>query len=341
MLKKIKVMNGAILEFAVELIETHVLKEISKSDIVQVKVERNKIFTISEVRHEVDIYVTIDLKIGTKLIYIFECKNYSKMVVSKNDIIIFEKKIELLNAQKGFFVARRFGRDSENMAKQNARIELLLVKSDDEIFGHKSEIHIHSLLLDNCSATFKLNPPIQISSDFEFLPIKISGKNETSINMLIREKISKRSTSNEDHEITTSKKEQLLWNFTLKYENPIINNKQFDSIIIDIEATFKLLPSEIIYSYDLDKKGSYIKVRMVDYFNEISAINEFTKINNEIMSHAAYIENPTNIKIGESIPVSMIIENLSKNDLSITLPETGDSFHVDYNKKKITFLQKK
>ena len=45
--------------------------------------------------------------------------------VGKDEIIVFSQKIEVVHAQKGYFIAKSFTRDAEAQAAQNGRIELL------------------------------------------------------------------------------------------------------------------------------------------------------------------------------------------------------------------------
>lgn len=139
MVKGEKKNDGKQLEKAIEAIERQVLKEIDQSSIAVLNIERNRRLLIKGVRHEIDVYVKVDLKIGTELIYIFECKDYRKgKSVSKNEIIIFEEKIDVFNAQKGYFVASKFGKDATNRAKQSNRIQLLTF--DVDINLHKNDL---------------------------------------------------------------------------------------------------------------------------------------------------------------------------------------------------------
>jgi len=69
-------LDGKSLERATELIETHILNHIQKGDIGEITIQNNKIVTVNGVKNEIDVHITIDLKVGTSLIYIFECKNY-------------------------------------------------------------------------------------------------------------------------------------------------------------------------------------------------------------------------------------------------------------------------
>jgi hypothetical protein len=83
--------------------------------------ESKKIINAGGVHHEIDIFVTIDLGGGYKSVYIFECKNWEASV-GKNEIIVFAEKIDVTQAQHGYFVAKSFTKDAEAQATSNPRI---------------------------------------------------------------------------------------------------------------------------------------------------------------------------------------------------------------------------
>jgi hypothetical protein len=122
--------KGKELEEAVESIEKLILKESFDKTPHAFTIEKNKLIIQDGVRYEIDVYVTIDFGNGYKSVYIFECKNWKTSKVSKNDIIIFNDKIEISNAQKGYFIATNFSSDAASKAKQFTRIELLNASSN-------------------------------------------------------------------------------------------------------------------------------------------------------------------------------------------------------------------
>jgi len=125
--------KGDALENAVAAIEEVILQSsvgMGRKPII----EKKKIITVNEVRHEIDVYVTADLAPGYKPIFIFECKNW-KEAVGKNEIIIFSEKIDVSCATSGCFVAKSYTSDAVNQAKQDPRITLLLASEYDPHSG--------------------------------------------------------------------------------------------------------------------------------------------------------------------------------------------------------------
>jgi Restriction endonuclease len=122
--------KGNALESAVAAIEHHILSTSPNLHEKTFLIESNKIVIADGVRHEIDVFVTIDLGDGYKSVFIFECKNW-KDAVGKNEIIIFEKKIEIARAQYGYFVAKSFTKDAESQAATNDRTSLLRVSEFD------------------------------------------------------------------------------------------------------------------------------------------------------------------------------------------------------------------
>src|SRR5713226_1926479 len=116
--------KGYDLDDAVHLIETVILRSNPNTKEATITIEPKKRVTIEGVRHEIDIYISVDLGNGYKVVYIFECKNREESV-GKDEIIVFSDKIQEVQAQKGYFVAKRYGKDAINKAKRDKRIELL------------------------------------------------------------------------------------------------------------------------------------------------------------------------------------------------------------------------
>jgi len=116
--------KGNALEAAVHAIETVILQSSPNLQESTFKIECKKIVTVHGVRHEIDVYVEVDLGNGYKSIFIFECKNW-KEAVGKNELIVFSEKIKALQAQKGFFVAKSYTKDAKAQANKDPRITLL------------------------------------------------------------------------------------------------------------------------------------------------------------------------------------------------------------------------
>src|SRR6266516_1636874 len=116
--------KGDALEKAVQLLEAYILGTNPSTKEAIVTIEPKKIVVVNGVKHEIDIYITIDYGKGYKAIFIFECKNWTKKV-NKDEIIVFSKKVEVVHAQTGYFIAKSFTRDAEAQAEQDGRLILL------------------------------------------------------------------------------------------------------------------------------------------------------------------------------------------------------------------------
>ncbi len=122
-------MKGDALEKAVQLIETYILGTNPATKEAIVTFEPKKIVVVNGVKHEIDIYITIDYGKGYKAIFIFECKNWTKKV-DKDEIIVFSKKVEVVHAQTGYFIAKSFTKDAEAQAEQDGRLILLIATEE-------------------------------------------------------------------------------------------------------------------------------------------------------------------------------------------------------------------
>ncbi len=117
--------KGDALEKAVHAIETLILRTNPATKDTPITIEPKKIVVVDGVKHEIDIYITIDLGKGYESVFIFECKNWQE-AVGKNEIIVFSEKIDAVQAQKGYFIAKKFGEYAQAQAKKDKRLELLI-----------------------------------------------------------------------------------------------------------------------------------------------------------------------------------------------------------------------
>src|SRR4051794_8666377 len=108
--------KGDALENAVQLIEAVILRTNPATKEAPITIETKKTAIVDGVRHEIDVFVTIDYGRGYKAVFIFECKNW-KDTVGKDEIIVFSEKINAVQAQQGYFIAKRYTRYASNQAK--------------------------------------------------------------------------------------------------------------------------------------------------------------------------------------------------------------------------------
>lgn len=126
--------KGNSLETAVRAIELAILRRVPGYNEKTFRIEGKKIIRASRVRHEIDVWVDVEVNDGHTETFIFECRN-RKSKASKNDIIVFAEKIKVTHAQTGVFVAKDFTRDALAQAELEPRIELLRVRElgSDEV----------------------------------------------------------------------------------------------------------------------------------------------------------------------------------------------------------------
>src|ERR1700731_4097776 len=121
--------KGNALEEAARLIEQTIFHNNPATKEAVITIETKKTIVVDGVRHEIDLFITIDYGIAGKEIYIFECKNWVKGV-GKNPIINFSEKIKVTHAQKGYFIAKRFGKYAVAQARKDEKIELLVASTE-------------------------------------------------------------------------------------------------------------------------------------------------------------------------------------------------------------------
>ncbi len=155
MARTINQIKGDALEDAVRMIEMVILDADPYSEDSPITIEPKKIVVVEGVKHEIDIYITINNGKGYTSTFIFECKNWQDKV-DKNEIIIFARKVADVRATKGFFVARRFTTDAIAQAERDG-IELLT--ADDIVdalppFLENFHVRGYSVIVEDCLTNF-------------------------------------------------------------------------------------------------------------------------------------------------------------------------------------------
>ncbi len=122
--------DGRELEEAVRAIEEAILTVSPHLREQPFKFESRKVIKANGARHEIDIFVTVDLSPRHSSTFIFECKDWNDPV-GKNEIIVFSRKIAATSAQHGYFVAPAYTKDARAEAALDPRLILLTVKKGD------------------------------------------------------------------------------------------------------------------------------------------------------------------------------------------------------------------
>jgi hypothetical protein len=148
------IQKGKSLERAVRSVEAAILQAAPGYSEKTFTIESKKIVIVKGVRHEIHVWVGIDLGKGYRALFIFECKNWEESV-GKNEIIVFSEKVKATRAQSGFFVAKSFTRDAEAQAQEHPRITLLLAKEYD-IESTRLPYECHVLTQEETRAGFIL-----------------------------------------------------------------------------------------------------------------------------------------------------------------------------------------
>lgn len=147
--------KGDALEDAVHMIETVILGADTNAEDSPIKIERKKIVIVQGVKHEIDIYITINNGKGYDSIFIFECKNWQNKIDPK-EIMAFAQKVRDVRAQKGYFIAKRFTKYAVAQAKRDG-IELLT--ADDVVdllppFLENFQILGYLVIMEDCITNF-------------------------------------------------------------------------------------------------------------------------------------------------------------------------------------------
>src|SRR5436190_15963503 len=116
--------KGRALERAVKFIQSTILQSNSRLRGTSFAIESNKLLLVSGVRHEIDVLVTTPPDSDYQASWIFECKNWKK-VVGKNEVLILAKKVAAIGTNRGFIVAKRISKDAAAQIKLENRVRFI------------------------------------------------------------------------------------------------------------------------------------------------------------------------------------------------------------------------
>jgi restriction endonuclease len=155
--------KGDALEDAVRILEMVILGVDPNAIDSPITIERKKIIFVQGVKHEIDIYITINNGKGYTSTFIFECKNWQAKIDPK-EIMAFALKVRDVRASKGFFIAKRFTKYAIAQAKRDG-IELLTADDViDTLPPFLDDFHIlGNTILTHETSTNGVNPCDQTS----------------------------------------------------------------------------------------------------------------------------------------------------------------------------------
>lgn len=261
--------KGDLLETAVRAIESTILKNSPSYSEKTFSIESKKILSVGGVRHEIDIFVRVDLGGGYEAIFVFECKNWAEKV-GKNEIIVFAEKIRASNSQKGFFVARSYTADAEAQAAKEPRIELLWV-SDLPTADIKIPLGFHLINPELKDVDLQMfykpgsaGPPAPI--DLESATFTLDGKDinlrtyaiewaEAESNKRTNH-FASASAAEGEHELTFEAKREFLPSAA------ILNGKAIAEMKLNGRISVRVVRPTIVSHFDVAGRGRALSVRM-------------------------------------------------------------------------------
>lgn len=266
--KKTSQQKGTHLEDAVRLIEQTILNSKPGLKDFPFSIETKKIFVVEGVRHEIDVYVEIDLGHGYKSIFIFEFKNW-KVPVGKNELIIFSEKLKITNAQKGYFVAKKITKDAVNQAAKDGRIELLEVTTDNTILlsfpdfhfieRDQSKVHTNANFLKRgaCKKNIEYQPisPGDCKVELDGTSIDLTKYIHENSSKVIENRINNEPTNRLPEGVYNYE-----YNETLYYEPGSFIINGFDIERLELNITFPIIVTrpKIKYAFEVGRRGKVI-----------------------------------------------------------------------------------
>lgn len=274
--------KGNKLERAIGVIESLVLESNPNLKNKPFIIEPKKIVIIDGVRHEIDLYIEIDLGSGYKSIYLFECKNWDESI-NKNDIIVFSEKISVTQATKGYFVAKKFSRYAIAQAKKDSRIRLLKA---NEALSKLTSLNIKGFsvahaTLQKLSVSFDREERREKVSDVIFVElngekIEISNFTNSLGNRILNEAIDSLSVLDIFDNKHSREAERL---FIFDSGSLLIDGKEVTEVLVKIEFEFLVKKLAIRANFDVETRGRIFEFDKVDLQSQKSQDSSFVYYN--------------------------------------------------------------
>jgi hypothetical protein len=258
--------KGDALHRAVLSIEHAILKSTPTLSEKTFVIEDKKIVRVNGVRHEIDIYVTVDAALGYAAVYIFECKNWANPV-GKDEIVAFSEKIRALNAAHGYFVAKSFTRDARAQAKLDGRLTLLLAAEHDftgVVLPNVFNLHSIAAMPKHIEIQIKKRGAI----GEHFVPLDLDNANVTfqgeklDLQVFLRDWANK-AVADDTLKIRTDRLEQGVYEREAKSEREfpncelIVNGLDVGWIGIVVDYHLHVFHPPIVSRFDVETRGRF------------------------------------------------------------------------------------
>jgi hypothetical protein len=260
--------KGNELENAVKAIEHVILQSSPSLEKASFLIESKKIVVIEGVRHEIDVWVEIDHGKGYKSIFIFECKNW-KDSVGKNEIIIFSEKIDAVQAQCGFFVAKSFTKDAGAQANKDKRISLFSAKEHSPE-NTPTPFNFHFVLEENKHSDlfFKVrNFDRKVKLDIDNIKCQLKDKT-IDLNNYIQDWI-KDCADKRTRTFPSGEKAEGVYELEADDERCfgeselVCNKKEIEKITLHVTFSVRILRPGIASHYEVESRGRMLSLAPV------------------------------------------------------------------------------
>lgn len=264
------VRKGDQLERSVEIIERVILGSKSLPHDCKTTIEPKKVVVVNNVKHEIDLFVELDLGHDYISTYIFECKNWERSV-GKNEIILFSEKIEAVQAQKGYFVAKEFGRYAKAQAKRNSRMQLLLAKETPvEPFQFLPNFNFIMPQLNNIDVEFTSDDSTNKEKqkiDVRHVPAILRGEEidlQPHLHSLGEEAMDRRLKRESTAELPSGTYEYVYSEgFDFDEGELIVAGENIKELSLTIEFSNTVIWPRIVSQFDIETRGRVIRLEKI------------------------------------------------------------------------------
>lgn len=259
-------LKGNALEAAVRAIEETILQSSPSLREGTFTIESKKLVTVAGVRHEIDLYVEVDLSREYRAIFIFECKNWRDSV-GKNEVIIFSEKIKAVAAQRGFFIANSLTSDAVAQAVLDPRVSVLKAS---ELPPSETPVpfNFHFVLEEKAEVEFVANQRGGSSSKRrEPLQLESTSASLNSVAIKFRDYISDWVSHDRNENLRTFNSAALPeGTYERQFEafrefapgELILNDMDIDSIKLTITRHLRIVRPPVISHFEVETRGRSI-----------------------------------------------------------------------------------
>lgn len=237
------------------------------------EIEANKIVTVDDVRHEIDVYVKTALGSPYEATWIFECKNW-KEPAGKNEVALLAHKVQALGAARGYLVAGQLGKYGRAELKRTDRVDF--IPCTDQVLSPFNNLQlidtVHAMSLAQVSIKQRGVPPKVPPEKLNYKNVRCrcEGKPQTLTTFLephIRESLAEDARRNADKYRQPGKyRGEAAFELVGEPGELVINDLDVERMVVGLEFEVHTRRRKVQSKFEFEGRGRVFSLEPLDDF---------------------------------------------------------------------------